>query len=201
MSTQETAALIESVNNMTATVAGKMGDIDQRMTTAENDFNSWKATTSYVQKYGISYSEGSADEEKNTGHYNLIRMYVINDAYAAVNPWIHLGWTGGGCVGSGHFCSLAQSHAHYTGQQAMFIKRGNGDVRFFIDRTNQNNASVYVAVRNTSGYNNAFVTVNIASYMALNVVGQGAVDITTWLAGNSNLVEIDLIDITTQPAA
>lgn len=31
MSTQETAALIESVNNMTATVAGKMGEIDQKV--------------------------------------------------------------------------------------------------------------------------------------------------------------------------
>lgn len=31
MSTQETAALIESVNQMTATVAGKMGEIDQKI--------------------------------------------------------------------------------------------------------------------------------------------------------------------------
>ncbi|CAK2830246.1 putative Tail fiber protein [Vibrio crassostreae] len=31
MSTQDTAALIESVNNMTATVAGKMGEIDQKV--------------------------------------------------------------------------------------------------------------------------------------------------------------------------
>lgn len=39
MSTQDTAALIESVNNMTATVAGKMGEIDQRVVTAENEFD------------------------------------------------------------------------------------------------------------------------------------------------------------------
>lgn len=34
MSTQETAALIESVNQMTATVAGKMGQIDQKVNAA-----------------------------------------------------------------------------------------------------------------------------------------------------------------------
>lgn len=36
MSTQETAALIESVNNMTATVAGKMGEIDTKVDEAVN---------------------------------------------------------------------------------------------------------------------------------------------------------------------
>ena len=39
MSTQETAALIESVNNMTATVAGKMGEIDDRVDEAEIEFH------------------------------------------------------------------------------------------------------------------------------------------------------------------
>jgi len=43
MSTQDTAALIESVNNMTATVAGKMGQIDQRMNVAEQDFEGFKS--------------------------------------------------------------------------------------------------------------------------------------------------------------
>lgn len=38
MSTQETAALIESVNQMTATVAGKMGQIDQRVNNAEIEY-------------------------------------------------------------------------------------------------------------------------------------------------------------------
>lgn len=36
MSTQETAALIESVNNMTATVAGKMGQLDQKVLQLES---------------------------------------------------------------------------------------------------------------------------------------------------------------------
>ncbi len=39
MSTQETAALIESVNNMTATVAGKMGEIDQKVDQSVEDLN------------------------------------------------------------------------------------------------------------------------------------------------------------------
>ncbi|TOP74090.1 hypothetical protein [Vibrio parahaemolyticus] len=43
MSTQEIGALIESVNEMTGTVAGKMGQIDQRMDEAEQEFDSFKA--------------------------------------------------------------------------------------------------------------------------------------------------------------
>lgn len=43
MSTQETAALIESVNQMTATVAGKMGQIDQKVIAAEQKFENFKA--------------------------------------------------------------------------------------------------------------------------------------------------------------
>lgn len=41
MSTQDTAALIESVNNMTATVAGKIGEIDQRVNQAESEFDTF----------------------------------------------------------------------------------------------------------------------------------------------------------------
>jgi len=43
MSTQDTAALIESVNNMTATVAGKMGEIDQRVDLAEKEVDDFLA--------------------------------------------------------------------------------------------------------------------------------------------------------------
>lgn len=200
MSTQETAALIESVNNMTATVAGKMGQIDQRMNTAESDLNNWKATTSYVQKYYVGSPELANEAGRNTGNFNLIKLYTIKNATSAVNPWIHMGWTGGNVVGAGHFCSLAQSHAGYTGQQAMFPRRGNGVLRFFIDRTNQYNAPVYVAMRNES-YNNAAVALNLESYMALGVEGMGAINIDTWLADNPNVVEITTLDITTQPAA
>lgn len=46
MSTQDTAALIESVNNMTDTVAGKMGEIDAKLLSAEQAFNLWKANFS-----------------------------------------------------------------------------------------------------------------------------------------------------------
>lgn len=42
MSTQETAALIESVNQMTATVAGKMGQIDQKVASAQAQFDEWR---------------------------------------------------------------------------------------------------------------------------------------------------------------
>lgn len=43
MSTQETAALIESVNQMTATVAGKMGQIDLASQQLKSDFDKFMA--------------------------------------------------------------------------------------------------------------------------------------------------------------
>lgn len=43
MSTQEIGELVNSVNDLTQTVAGKMGEIDQRMDTAENEFDAFKA--------------------------------------------------------------------------------------------------------------------------------------------------------------
>lgn len=197
--TQDIANMVQAANNLTGEVAGKMGQIDNRMDQAEQDLANWKATTSYVQKYSIPSIESTGIEsQKNTGHYTLARLYTITDAYANINPWIHMGWTGTNVVGSGQFCSLTQSHAGYTGQSAMFVKRGAGDVRFFIDRTNQNSAPVYVAVRNTS-YNNASCGVKIASYMALSIDVVGAVDLDAWLLDHPNVVEIDLIDITTQP--
>ena len=45
MSTQDTAALIESVNNMTATVAGKMGEIDKEVSDAKKDFEAFKVSS------------------------------------------------------------------------------------------------------------------------------------------------------------
>lgn len=42
MSTQEIGALIQSVNDMTSTVAGKMTHIDERMTEAESEFDAWR---------------------------------------------------------------------------------------------------------------------------------------------------------------
>lgn len=42
MSTQEIGELIGSVNDLTQTVAGKVGEIDQRMDEAEQDFESFK---------------------------------------------------------------------------------------------------------------------------------------------------------------
>ena len=80
----------------------------------------------------------------------------------------------------------------------MFARRGNGELRFFIDRTNQNNAPVYIALKNQV-FNNASLRIDMASYMALGVEPKGAVALDTWLADNPNVVEIELLDITTQP--
>ncbi|WP_298770401.1 hypothetical protein [uncultured Shewanella sp.] len=43
MSTEQTADLIESVTELTATVANKMGVIDNRMTQAEETFDEWRS--------------------------------------------------------------------------------------------------------------------------------------------------------------
>ena len=45
MSTQEVGELIESVNKMTGTVAGKIGEIDQRVDQAEQEFDQFVASS------------------------------------------------------------------------------------------------------------------------------------------------------------
>ena len=189
------AALVQASNNLTSAVNGKIGEIDHRMDQSEASFEAWKRTTSFVQKYSVALAESDKGTQNGTGNYNLIKLYTIRDPFANINPWIHFGWTGVDVVGAGHFCSLAQSHAGYTGQAAIFSRRGSGDVRFFVDRTNQSNASVYIALKNSS-INNAAVSLAISTYMALEVQGLGAVNLTNWLAANTNLVEISLVEIT-----
>lgn len=63
MSTQETAALIEAVNNMTATVAGKMGQIDQKVAEA-------------VQKTD-SFIAGARNEYIRFTHYIELQSKVV----------------------------------------------------------------------------------------------------------------------------
>lgn len=189
------AALVQASNNLTSAVNGKIGEIDRRMDQSESSFEVWKRTTSFVQQYYVASAEKQDGSQNNTENYNLIKLYTIKNAYTNLNPWIHLGWTGNNVVGAGHFCSLAQSHAGYTGQVAIFSRRGNGEVRFFVDRTNQNNAPVYVALKNTA-FKNAGISLSLSSYMSLEVQGMGAVNISNWLAGNVNLVEISLVEIT-----
>ncbi|HDY7868875.1 TPA: hypothetical protein RQK36_003973 [Vibrio vulnificus] len=197
-------ALVESNRRLTETVENKTGEIDskvdtkinevgQRMDQAEQDLANWKATTSYIQSYSISEPEKLNDGA--TGHYHLIQLYRIKNRTSALNPWIHFGYTGGNVVGSASFNSLTQSHAQYTGQNALFANRGNGEIKFFVDKTNEADAPVYMAIKN-SVHNNASVLVNIASNMALNVVRVGAVDLEEWKAANAKALEITLIDLT-----
>ena len=54
MSTQETADLIESVNNMTATVVGKVGEIDKRVDAAEVEFDEWRNQKDIVGEPSLS---------------------------------------------------------------------------------------------------------------------------------------------------
>lgn len=53
MGTQQTAALIQSVNNMTETVAGKMGQIDKRVDAAEEQFDEWRNKKDIVGEPGL----------------------------------------------------------------------------------------------------------------------------------------------------
>jgi hypothetical protein len=54
MSTQETAALIQSVNQMTATVAGKMGQIDTKVAQKITELNTWKSGLKADQMEGVA---------------------------------------------------------------------------------------------------------------------------------------------------
>ncbi|HIF5940444.1 TPA: hypothetical protein ACX3FZ_004449 [Vibrio parahaemolyticus] len=193
--TESVESKVSEIDNKVDT---KIAEVDQRMNQAEQDLEHWKATTSYVQAYRVSEAEGYQEVNKNSGKFHIVRLYTVRDSTAAQHPWIHMGFTGINQVGAGHFCSLAQSHASYTGQGAMWVKRGSCEVKFYIDRSNQNNAPVYMAIRNEN-WNNANVRLNIASYMALDVLSLGALDLNTWLSENPSLVEINTVDITTQP--
>jgi hypothetical protein len=64
MSTQETAALIASVNQMTATVAGKMGQIDQRVESAKQDFNK------FIESADERYKTQTPTQIKVGGQWN-----------------------------------------------------------------------------------------------------------------------------------
>jgi hypothetical protein len=74
MSTQDTAALIASVNSMTATVAGKMGQIDNKIDEMDTRFQS------EVDKF---YSVGSFKNLRKTigwvgdaTHYNYVLLHM-----------------------------------------------------------------------------------------------------------------------------
>lgn len=93
MSTQETAALIESVNQMTATVAGKMGQIDQKVAFAEQKFNSNIAQTRLENaifrqsknQYGNLTGTSLDYFSKNPGFPIDITLYRIIDNGV---PWV-----------------------------------------------------------------------------------------------------------------
>ncbi|HCG7649421.1 TPA: hypothetical protein NJ443_003647 [Vibrio parahaemolyticus] len=72
MSTQEIGKLIDSVNNLTQTVAGKVGEIDQRMDVAEKEFEKFttedfpeRVQAAQTVKFFIDSINGSDTE--NTG--------------------------------------------------------------------------------------------------------------------------------------
>ncbi|MGL1164899.1 hypothetical protein ACSTKZ_15145 [Vibrio parahaemolyticus] len=74
MSTQEIGALIDSVNEMTATVAGKMGEIDQKVDQSIEEFQS------EVDKF---YSVGSFKNVRklvnwigDATHYNYVLLHM-----------------------------------------------------------------------------------------------------------------------------
>ncbi|MFL7030757.1 hypothetical protein [Vibrio cyclitrophicus] len=122
-------------------------------------------STSYVHAYHSSYPYGFS-ENQSSGEYHVVQLKRIKNKLTSLNPLISLAFHGGSNVGAAVFISLAQSHASYTGQKALIYKQGNPDIKFFIDRTNESDAPVYVAVRNTSA-NSASVEVKASSNAAL----------------------------------
>ncbi|MEL4429505.1 hypothetical protein [Shewanella mangrovisoli] len=75
MSTQETAALIESVNNMTATVAGKMGQIDQKVETSKQDYESFKANAD--SRFRRSLANSGNMIKLDLRHLNPDKFYPV----------------------------------------------------------------------------------------------------------------------------
>ena len=63
MSTQDTAALIESVNNMTATVAGKIGEMDNKVDTAITEITDTMTKNNVV----IFYVDAESGNNANSG--------------------------------------------------------------------------------------------------------------------------------------
>ncbi|WP_299492956.1 hypothetical protein [uncultured Shewanella sp.] len=73
MSTEQTADLIESVTELTATVAGKMGDIDNRMTQAETDYQTFKDEASTLFQHSLTENGDLVDLR----HLNEDKFYAL----------------------------------------------------------------------------------------------------------------------------
>ncbi|NRD72693.1 hypothetical protein HQQ94_05405 [Shewanella sp. VB17] len=95
MSTQETGALIKSVNNMTATVAGKMGEIDKKVNAAKSSFNSWMDTTKAVNINGEGryVTELEVDGDKDTFYPVYFRMETGEET--KIEVYRHYTWNKG----------------------------------------------------------------------------------------------------------
>ena len=119
-------------------------------------------STSYMH----SYHSGFPVAADGDGNYHIVQLSVVKDYVTSLSPMISLAFHGNSCVGSAIFMSLAQTHAHYTGQKALMYTQGNPEVRYFVDRTDQRNAPVYVAVKNTNN-DSANVEIKASSNSAL----------------------------------
>lgn len=122
-------------------------------------------STSYVHSYLSSFPH-KYEEKQQSGEYHIVQLNRITNKLMAASPLISLGFYGVDNVGAAMFISMAQTHASYTGQKALIYKEGNPDVRFFIDRTNETDARLYVAIRNTAS-NSASVQISVSSNAAL----------------------------------
>ncbi|NHB94562.1 hypothetical protein [Photorhabdus cinerea] len=156
--------VIESTRDLNHAVETKINDIDNKVDNSIRNLENWKSSASYIQEYYSGFPE--AFLVQNTENWHVVQLYRIKNKLTTLNPWVHIALHGGNNVGSLSFLSLSQAHAGYTGQVGMILKRGNPRVKFFIDRANENDAPVLIAVQNSS-HNSASVEVKAASYMAL----------------------------------
>lgn len=177
-----------AIRQMETAFEGLKSTFSTFMTTSQQTFDSLVITqrarvdavlsrfdksTAYVHAYHSSYPYGFG-ENQGSGDYHVVQLKRVKNRLTALSPLISFAFHGGNNVGSAVFISLAQTHASYTGQKAVIYKEGNPDVRFFIDRTNEADAPVYIAVRNTSS-NNASVEVKASSNDALDFQFFGAI--------------------------
>lgn len=88
MSTQEIGELVKSVNDLTQTVAGKMGEIDNKVSEAEQDFESFKSESDnrYALQKRITRTL-RVDGDQN--FWYPVRIYQPNGASFYLRRYTH----------------------------------------------------------------------------------------------------------------
>ena len=187
--TEDITGLVQAANSLTQEVSQKMSEIDQRTAAAEQNFEQWKADTPFIHQYLIATPEYSNE----TQNHHLIKLYSIENSTLKFNPLVYIGYTGSDVVGNAIINSLTQTLG-YTDNVVLAANKGNGTLKFFIEKDANNNGNFYVAIQN-SVHNNAQIIANITANIKLDVESLGAVNIAQWQNSNPSIAELSVIDL------